>query len=50
MEERVNHLGGTFSIDSQPGRGTLLKIILPLASLALEEALETNPDPVGRRP
>ena len=33
MEERVRHLGGTFEIDSQPGRGTLLHIALPLASL-----------------
>jgi signal transduction histidine kinase len=33
MEERVRHLGGTFEIDSRPGRGTLLNIALPLASL-----------------
>lgn len=33
MEERVRHLGGTFEIDSRPGRGTLLHIALPLASL-----------------
>ena len=33
MEERVRHLGGTFEIDSLPGRGTLLHIALPLASL-----------------
>lgn len=33
MEERVRHLGGTFEIDSKPGRGTLLHIALPLASL-----------------
>ena len=29
MEERVTHLGGTFRIDSQLGRGTLLAITLP---------------------
>jgi signal transduction histidine kinase len=34
MEERVHHLGGTFSIDSNLGRGTRLNIRLPLASLA----------------
>ena len=29
MEERVTHLGGTFRVDSQLGRGTLLAITLP---------------------
>jgi signal transduction histidine kinase len=29
MEERVKRLGGTFEIDSQPGRGTNLKAVLP---------------------
>ncbi len=33
MEERTRHLGGTFAIDSQAGRGTVLKIHLPLADL-----------------
>jgi signal transduction histidine kinase len=33
MEERVRHLGGTFEIDSQPGRGTRLNIQLPVVSL-----------------
>lgn len=33
MEERVRHLGGDFSIDSSPGRGTRLNVQLPLASL-----------------
>jgi signal transduction histidine kinase len=37
MEERVHHLGGTFGIDSQPGRGTLLKIMLPLANFRMLE-------------
>ena len=49
MEERVHHLGGVFAIDSQAGRGTVLNIALPMASLAMEEAHETDPDPVGRR-
>ncbi len=30
IQERVSHLGGTFAIDSEPGRGTILKIVLPL--------------------
>ena len=30
MEERVNHLGGTFQARSEPGNGTLLRIDLPL--------------------
>jgi signal transduction histidine kinase len=50
MEERVRHLGGNFTIDSQPGRGTRLKINLPIANLARNEAHETHPDFAGRRP
>ncbi len=34
MEERTRHLGGTFAIDSQAGRGTVLKISLPLVDLS----------------
>jgi signal transduction histidine kinase len=34
MEERVRHLGGTFHIDSRPGRGTLLRATLPLEAIA----------------
>jgi signal transduction histidine kinase len=33
MEERARHLGGTFHIDSRPGRGTLLRVTLPLAAM-----------------
>jgi signal transduction histidine kinase len=33
MEERARHLGGTFQIDSRPGRGTLLRVTLPLAAI-----------------
>jgi len=32
MEERVTHLGGSFHVESAPGRGTLINIVLPLAS------------------
>lgn len=34
MEERTRHLGGKFAIDSHAGRGTLLKINLPLVELS----------------
>jgi signal transduction histidine kinase len=34
MEERAKHLGGTFEIESRPGRGTELRIELPLARRA----------------
>jgi len=30
IEERVSHLGGTFTVESQPGQGTVLRITLPL--------------------
>ncbi len=49
MEERIHHLGGAFSIDSQPGRGTKLNIQLPIADLENEVRHDTDPDPVGRR-
>jgi signal transduction histidine kinase len=29
IRERVDHLGGTFSIDSAPGRGTTVAVVLP---------------------
>jgi signal transduction histidine kinase len=32
MQERVNHLGGTFEVHSEPGNGTRLAVELPLAS------------------
>ncbi|HEY1950027.1 MAG TPA: ATP-binding protein [Bryobacteraceae bacterium] len=40
MEERVHHLGGVFAIDSRSGRGTLLKINLPLVTLSMESAMQ----------
>jgi signal transduction histidine kinase len=32
MEERVAHLGGTLQLVSEPGRGTLISVILPLVA------------------
>lgn len=49
MEERVHHLGGAFAVDSHAGRGTLLRIHLPVADLAADVMHETNPNPVSRR-
>jgi signal transduction histidine kinase len=39
MEERVRHLGGQFQLDSQPGGGTRISILLPL------EMPAPNPSP-----
>jgi len=36
MEERVTHLGGSFQLQSAPGRGTRLLISIPLARQAAE--------------
>jgi signal transduction histidine kinase len=44
MEERVRHLGGTFEIESHPGRGTKVQIVLPLRSLNGNHN-GTNPHP-----
>jgi signal transduction histidine kinase len=33
MQERVSHLGGTFSVESLPGSGAILCIVLPLAAI-----------------
>jgi signal transduction histidine kinase len=59
MQERVHHLGGEFLIDSQPGRGTLLRVNLPVSNLALQtdqtDGIDidvmnaTNTHTVGRR-
>jgi signal transduction histidine kinase len=50
MEERTRHLGGTFVIDSQAGRGTFLRVTLPLAAIpgpAVREQRGPAPEPDG---
>ena len=37
MQERVGHLGGQLSVESTPGRGTMLRVTLPLAAAAHPE-------------
>lgn len=39
MKERVQKLGGALSVESSPGRGTRLRLLLPAAVFAGEEAL-----------
>jgi signal transduction histidine kinase len=34
IEERVSHLGGTFAVESQMGRGATLRVSLPLEAAA----------------
>lgn len=41
IQERVSHLGGTFSVESLPGRGAILSIFLPLAK-PVENQLQVN--------
>jgi signal transduction histidine kinase len=47
MEERVRHLGGTFEIDSRPGRGTRVSVALPLVNLNGNRKNGKDPHPVG---
>lgn len=49
MEERVHHLGGVFAIDSHAGRGTMVRVNLPIADLANHEEHEAHSNPVSRR-
>ncbi len=37
MEERVEHLGGTFQVRSEPGHGTVLDVELPLPTGQVEQ-------------
>ncbi len=47
MEERVRRLGGSLTIDSQPGRGTLVAAELPLVEMAGENGHEAHPHIAG---
>jgi signal transduction histidine kinase len=49
MEERVRQLGGTFRIDSQPGRGSTVSAEIPLAGGPLQPEVhaEIHPHPAG---
>ncbi|MEZ5356838.1 MAG: sensor histidine kinase [Bryobacteraceae bacterium] len=38
MEERVRHLGGVFGLQSEPGKGTVLKVELPLSDFSARES------------
>jgi len=31
MEERVSHLGGSFAVESNPGEGAIVRVMLPVA-------------------
>ena len=53
MEERVKRLGGTFRVDSQPGKGVTVAAELPFPSApgeARDTERDTDPSPSGRRP
>jgi len=41
MQERVSHLGGTFSVESLPGRGSIVYIVLPLTK-PVEDQLQAT--------
>mgnify|MGYP006283569943 FL=1 len=43
IRERLNHMGGTFSIESQPGEGTKVTLIAPLESNNGIEARREQP-------
>ncbi|MBI4898524.1 MAG: hypothetical protein HY827_09200 [Actinobacteria bacterium] len=45
MRERARMLGGRFSIEGGPGRGTMIRAILPLTQGALQHEVVITPDP-----
>lgn len=47
MEERVRRLGGRFTIESRPGRGTLVAAELPIVELARKNGHEANSNSAG---
>jgi two-component system CheB/CheR fusion protein len=48
MQERVAQLGGTITIESEPGRGTTIIVRIPFADAAAGEADGTTSDLSGR--
>ena len=42
MEERVQHLGGTFQVKSEPGHGTLLQVELPVTVAPAHPLIREN--------
>jgi signal transduction histidine kinase len=42
MEERVAHLGGTLQLVSEPGSGTLISVVLPLAPSTAPEKVTAS--------
>ena len=53
IEERVSHLGGSFAVDSEPGQGAVLRIMLPLPEPMPRKRgrpHETDSNSAGRRP
>ena len=42
MEERIRRLGGHLKISSEPGRGTLVRAVLPVAELSPRNGHEAN--------
>ncbi len=42
MQERVSHLGGTFSVESLPGHGAIVCIVLPLTN-SIQDQLQVAP-------
>ncbi len=47
VRERMNHLGGTFEIESSPGQGTTMVLKAPLLTAVEEGAQNENPCPPG---
>ena len=43
IRERLEHLGGSLEIHSQPGRGSTVRVTLPLSSATIDEAPENSP-------
>jgi signal transduction histidine kinase len=41
IEERVHHLGGSFTVDSTPGSGTSIEVVLPLRRQSVPPMGET---------